>query len=101
MKPAPITFATRPATPAEIEAANAAKPAKPGRFKFLTATELLAQPPIAWRVLRVIPARGLIVLWGASGSGKSFVAIHLSGAVVRGLPWAGRRTKRGNVVYVA
>ncbi len=71
------------------------------RFRFLTVGELLRQPAQAWRVLRVIPARGLVVLWGASGSGKTFAALDMAGAIVRGLPWAGRRTKRGAVAYIA
>lgn len=71
------------------------------RFRFLTVDELLRQPVPSWRVLRVIPARGLVVIWGASGSGKTFVALDMVGAVVRGIPWAGRRTKAGGVAYIA
>jgi hypothetical protein len=52
-------------------------------------------------VLRVIPARGFIVLWGASGSGKTFTVLDLSAAIARGEPWAGRRTKPGLVAYIA
>lgn len=71
------------------------------KFRFLTVGELLRQPAPSWRVLRVLPARGLVVIWGASGSGKTFVALDLVGAVVRGIPWAGRRTKPGGVAYIA
>jgi len=71
------------------------------RFRFLTIGELLRTPAATWRVLRVIPSRGLVVIWGASGSGKTFTVLDLAGAIVRGLRWAGRRTKRGAVAYVA
>ncbi|MFO1196846.1 MAG: AAA family ATPase [Burkholderiaceae bacterium] len=71
------------------------------RFRFLTVDELIAQPTPTWLVLRVIPARGLVVLWGASGSGKTFVALDMAGAIVRGIQWAGRRTRRGMVAYIA
>lgn len=71
------------------------------RFRFVTVGDLLQAPAAPWRVLRVIPARGLIVLWGASGSGKTFVAIDVAAAIARGLRWAGRRTKRGTVAYIA
>jgi len=73
---------------------------KPIRFRFLTFAQLLAQPPTLYTVLRVVPRRGLIVLWGASGSGKTFVALDLAAAVSRGTPWAGHRTRRGTVVYI-
>ena len=43
---------------------------------------------------------GLNVVYGASGAGKTFVVVDLACAVVRGVPWMGRRTKRGNVIYV-
>lgn len=71
------------------------------RLRFVTVDELLRQPAPVWRVLRVIPGRGLVVLWGASGSGKTFAALDMAGAIVRGLAWAGRRTRRGAVAYVA
>ncbi len=71
------------------------------RLRFLKVDELLHQPAPAWRVLRIIPARGLVVIWGASGSGKTFAALDMAGAIVRGLPWAGRRARRGVVAYVA
>lgn len=71
------------------------------RLRFVTVDELLRQPAQVWRVLRVIPGRGLVVLWGASGSGKTFTVLDLACAIVRGMRWAGRRTRRGAVAYVA
>lgn len=73
----------------------------PAILRFVTITDLLARPVPPWRILRVIPARGLIVLYGASGSGKTFGALDLAAAVCRGIPWAGRRTRRAAVAYVA
>lgn len=71
------------------------------RFRFMTVGELLRAPVVPWRVLHVIPSRGLIVVWGASGSGKTFAVLDMAASIVRGLPWAGRRTKRGAVAYIA
>lgn len=93
------TWAMRKAQPAVHDSAQG-QPER-GRLRFVTVDALLRAPAPVWRVLRVIPARGLIVIWGASGSGKTFVAIDLAGAILRRLPWAGRRTKRGTVAYIA
>lgn len=89
-----------PATdePGQRERRNADLP----RFRFVDIEELLRQPAQVWRVLRVIPARGLIVIWGASGSGKTFIALDMICAVLRGLRWAGRRTRGGGAAaYIA
>lgn len=43
----------------------------------------------------------IIVVWGQPGSGKSFAMTALACAVGAGVPWCGRRTKRGTVIYVA
>jgi len=42
----------------------------------------------------------LIVLWGAPGSGKTFVALHMAGHIGAGKMWAGRRVKQGVVFYI-
>jgi KaiC/GvpD/RAD55 family RecA-like ATPase len=42
----------------------------------------------------------IIVLWGAPGSGKTFLATHLSAHIGAGVPWVGRRVKRGQVLYI-
>ncbi len=41
------------------------------------------------------------MLYGDSNSGKTFFTIDLACAVARGVPWMGRRTEQGLVVYVA
>lgn len=75
-------------------------PAEP-RFKFLTPAELLALPPPTWAVDGVIPQNGIGVFYGASGSGKTFAALDMACAIVRGIPWYGRQLVRGNVLYIA
>ncbi len=44
---------------------------------------------------------GLSMLWGRSGAMKSFVALDISMCVATGLPWHGKATKHGLVIYVA
>lgn len=41
------------------------------------------------------------VIYGQSGSSKTFCALELGIAVASGQPWRGQRTRKGRVVYVA
>ena len=41
------------------------------------------------------------MLYGDSNSGKTFFTIDMACAVARGVPWMGRKTEQGLVVYVA
>lgn len=54
-----------------------------------------------WLVKNVFPANSLAVMYGASGSGKSFMALDMCIAIARGDNWRGHRTHAGRVVYVA
>jgi len=42
----------------------------------------------------------IIVLWGPPGSGKTFCALSMAAHIGAGRVWAGRRVKRGKVLYV-
>lgn len=50
----------------------------PSRFHLLGADDLLAMPDLEWSVRHVLPARGLATVYGASGSGKSFLTLELA-----------------------
>ena len=65
-----------------------------------TAAGLLSTPPVAWRVKGVLPAQGVAVVFGASGSGKSFVMLDLAAHIALGRRWFGCRVKEASVVYV-
>jgi hypothetical protein len=56
---------------------------------------------VRWQVKHVIPADSIGMLFGASGTFKSFVALDHALHVAHGLQWLGRKTKQGSVVYVA
>lgn len=71
------------------------------RFQFLTPGQLVKQQRVGWRVLDVIPKKGLIVMWGAPGSGKSFAAFDISASIARGIKYNGKRTKKGLVLIIA
>lgn len=72
-----------------------------GRFKFLRAADLMREQRVGWRVLDVIPRRGLVVMWGAPGSGKSFAAFDIGAAIARGNKYRGKRVKKGLVLIIA
>jgi hypothetical protein len=56
---------------------------------------------IAWQVKHMIPADSLGMLFGASGTFKSFIALDHGLHVAHGMQWMGKKTKQGGVVYVA
>lgn len=85
----------------DLEVADAGEPSKPMRFQVLSASEFSNRPAPTWIIKQVLPKAELVVLYGASGSGKSFIALDMAGAIAQGLPWRGRRVKQGRVVYVA
>ena len=70
-------------------------------FELMTVRQLRATPAPQWLVVDALPARGLCVLYGEPGSGKSFFVLDLVAHICRGQPWAGRRTRKASVVYVS
>lgn len=60
-----------------------------------------ASAAIRWLVKHVIPADSLGMMFGGSGTFKSFIALDAALHVVHGLPWMGRRTQQGPVIYIA
>lgn len=73
---------------------------KPNRFEVISAAEFSARPSPSWIVKGVLPKAELVVLFGESGSGKSFIALDIAAAIDRGLPWRGHRVRQGRVVYI-
>ena len=65
------------------------------RTRFLTSAEFAKAKPSAWIVKNVLPQTELGVIYGESGSGKSFFALDLLGAIARGVDWRGHKTLQG------
>ena len=78
----------------------AERKAKADRFAVIPASEILGRKPPGWLVKDTIPDAELVLVYGASGSGKSFVMIHPAMALARGTPWFGRKVRQSPVVYV-
>lgn len=77
------------------------KEEKPLRFLPVPASEYLLRPRPTWLIKGIVPKSELVVLYGESTAGKSFVAIDMGMAIARGLDWVGRKTEQGRVVYIA
>lgn len=71
------------------------------RFPIIGAAELLSLPPVRWRVASLLPERGLACVFGAPGSGKSFLTLDLAAAIAAGRPWFGLKTRQAPVLYAA
>lgn len=81
----------------ELEPASGLPPRR--RIKRLS--ELARTPKPDWIVDGYIPPESVVVLFGPSGSGKSFLMVDIASCVATGCDWHGRRVQRGSVVVVA
>lgn len=94
-KPGTVASATGQLTSTALTTAG-------GKFRLLTAAEVMAQPIAGYRVRGLLPSEGLAAVYGPSGSGKSFLVADLCFAIAAGLPeWFGRKVKKAPVIYVA
>jgi len=71
------------------------------RYRLLGSADLANIQPLNWLIRGVLPSRGLACIFGASGSGKSFLALDLCAAIALGVDWFDRRVARAPVVYAA
>lgn len=74
--------------------------AKP-RVQIVSISDLASLPPPEWLIDGIITANGLSMLWGRSGSLKSFAALDMALCVATGMDWHGKPVKQGRVVYMA
>ncbi len=75
---------------------------EPGGRYLKTYSEVVAEAgELRWVVKRLFPAQSVGVMFGASGTFKSFLALAAALHVAHGLRWCGQRTTPGTVVYIA
>lgn len=72
-------------------------------FRCESDDDLLALPEPSWHVHEVIPTGGLVLVFGSSGSGKSFLATDMAYHLALGRPgWFGHDIdRRIRVLYIA
>lgn len=90
------------ASPDEFEdlGTDQSKPA--GYHGFFSIEEFEGQDTkVHWFIKGFLPRAQLAILFGPSGSGKSFLAFDLCAAIARGLEtWNGKRVTKGRVAYL-
>lgn len=53
-----------------------------------------------WHIKGVLPKAELVVVYGQSGSGKSFLVFDMCAAIAQGSLWQERKVTRGRVFFV-
>lgn len=71
------------------------------KFKPVSASDFVKAKPISWAIKHILPAGGLAMIYGPSGSGKSFFALDITASISRGVPWCGKKVKQGKITYIA
>lgn len=103
--PNPVTFdSLRAITPAALDEFDVIEEPAPraagARFRNIPAAEFARGAAPSWIVDGLLPRAELAVIYGESGSGKSFFALDLVAAISRGVPWRDLDVEQGRVVYV-
>lgn len=85
----------------EVPPAVVAK--KVERFHIYDHDEFMRRPRMEWIVRGVLPRAGLVIVYGESTAGKSFLTQDLLAAIKRGIIWEGNgeQCMQGNVLIIA
>ena len=71
------------------------------RARRLDTRAMIAQGPQPMLVQGLLPVIGVGFITGASNAGKTTAAVDLAAHIVAGMPWNGRPTQAGRVIYHA
>lgn len=69
-------------------------------LKLYSIEEMYAFPQPAYLVMKVLLTIGLSLLFGMSGTGKTFATLNIALSVAHGISWMERRVKKGIVWYI-
>lgn len=70
------------------------------RYKLLTDDDLRKLPPLQWGIKGILPSHGTAVMFGPSGSGKSFLVLDMLQSLAFGSDWFGHKVKACSVTYI-
>jgi hypothetical protein len=79
------------------------KRGKSAKIPVLDVETFLKRPRPRWRVKNLLPETGTALIFGATGSGKTFLALDLVASIIGGICWGRSEltVRQGRVVYVA
>lgn len=72
-----------------------------GKFKVIAYKDIAYDPNEEWYVDGLLPKHGLVMIFGESGSIKSFGVLDLVLGGCIGREWAGRRVEKTSCIYIA
>ena len=87
--------------PMEFGEAPEPAPKAVRRRRAYTINELVALPTPEWQVKGMFSENSFVVLWGAAGQGKTFLALDWGLSISAGRNWLDRTIKSGAVLYIA
>jgi len=86
---------------AGAQAAREALPDGPRKYEFVHASDFMAETiTTEWLIDGILEQNTTCTLFGASGSGKSFVAMEWACCVATGTDWHGQEVEPGVVFYI-
>ena len=83
-----------------VEDGSQALPSCAQAYRLYSAPELISLPATSYRVKGIFPEVGLGVIYGASSSGKTFLALQLGIAIASGEAFFGVKTRESEVTYI-
>ena len=72
----------------------------PSRFPVVHISDFKARQTQGYHIKHILPVADMVMVYGASGAGKSFVVFDMAMAIARGVPWRDHRVTKGTVAYL-
>ncbi|MEX0790932.1 MAG: AAA family ATPase [Actinomycetota bacterium] len=85
----------------EVKPDKVAEAKEKARFEPVHVAEWVKRPPPKWLVRDVLPEGDTAMMFGASGSGKTFFAMDMAMAIASGYDWRDHPTETGPVLWIA
>ncbi|KTC84555.1 MULTISPECIES: AAA family ATPase [Legionella] len=71
------------------------------KFPIIPVSEYAGLNHSPWLIKNILPKAELVMVYGPSGSGKSFFVLDIAFAIAQGIEWQAFKASQGRVVYIA